>query len=112
MLRFIGPAEAVKARQAIRAKNATAALAAMAAVVISSLDRKPAVSRLFEMLQCRATGGRDAAAIGHQAVSDALAVRNELPANGLRIHHTGVLILLRIGRRRDRREREEKQSKH
>ena len=63
------------------------------------------------MLQCRVSGGRDATTMA-QAVCDALAVRNGLPANGLRIHHASVLVLLRIGRRRDRRKRKKKQSKH
>jgi hypothetical protein len=52
---------------------------------------------LFEVFEGHAACRRNLGAIGHQAMRDAFAVRDELSTNGLGIHHAGILILLCIG---------------
>ena len=70
--------------------------------VASAIDRGG--GRLAKVLDGLATRRRDFAAIGDQAMGDADAVGNELPAKGLGVHHAGALILLRVRLGGDRRE--------
>jgi hypothetical protein len=69
-------------------------------------------SLLLESLERDAAGGRDFAFVDHQTMCDALAVRDELPAECLCIEHASVLILLRVGTGGERGEHQAKQRKH
>jgi len=75
------------------------------------LGGRPGKENSPKALYCRAAGGRDFAAIDHQAVRDAHAVGDELSTIGLGIHHAGALILLRVGQDPDRPEQQAKQRK-
>ena len=74
---------------------------------VGSLER----AGLAKVLDGLAAGRRDFAAIGHQAVGDAHAVGDELPAIGLGVHHACALILLRVRLNARRREHHANQSK-
>jgi hypothetical protein len=58
-------------------------------------------ARLFEALECNAAGRRDTAAVCRQAPCHALAVGDELAADGYCIVHAGeVIVTIRSGRSR------------
>jgi hypothetical protein len=62
------------------------------------------------VLESDAAGDRYAPAIGDQTMRNVLAIRDELPAERLRVRHARLLILLFIGLRRDWRKC--KETKH
>jgi len=51
----------------------------------------------IELLQCHAARRRDTAAVGDQAAGDAIAIWNELRADGQGVVHASLLIFLRSG---------------
>lgn len=59
---------------------------------------------LFEILQRHAARLRNTFPIRHQALGNALAVRDELPADGLGVEHASVLVGLGVGHGSARRE--------
>ena len=93
-------------------RRATAAMlirnqAAFAALRSGSFFRLRARSWtlvLLELLERGAASGRNEPAVGHQAMGDALAIRNKLSTINLRIRHAGVLILLLVCSCRPRRQ--------
>jgi hypothetical protein len=50
----------------------------------------------LETFERGAAGRRDAAAVGHQTMRDALAVRNELSADHHGVVHAGIVIVLGV----------------
>jgi hypothetical protein len=69
------------------------------------------IAGLLEVLQRRAAGRRNAPAVSNQAMGDAFAIGNELPANDLGVLHARLLIRLRIGLGGERRQAKTK-TKH
>jgi hypothetical protein len=63
------------------------------------------------MLDGFTAGERNALAIFHQTMGNALAIRDELPAIDLSVAHAGVSVLLIIRPRRQRREYDPTQTK-
>jgi hypothetical protein len=62
------------------------------------------IAGLLEVLQRRAAGWRDLAAVRDQAMGDPFTIGNELPANDLGVLHARLLIRLRIGLGGERRQ--------